>query len=634
MTSDQFTLALEQLALELLNAARSDPGAEVARLGIGLNDGLAPGSITAEPKQPLAYNLVLHDAAVGHADWMLAADVFSHTGAGGSSSNERMVAAGYGLEGNWVTGENLAWFGSTQSMTDAREERYVRDMHDNLVLSEGHRENIMAPRYREVGIAEADGVFTSRGTDYNAAMLVYNFGRSGSESFLTGVVYDDLDGDGFYSIGEGRSGISVSIAGVASAVSAAAGGYGLAKGSGQATVTFSGGGLSGARTVALDLSGDNAKLDLVDGDTVRTSRGLTIVEGIGTVEHVGAYGGSSTGNDAANRFLGGAGADVFVGLAGNDTLDGGAGDDTLTGGEGDDRLIGGAGTDSARFAGSSDSFIFGMDGDSLTVVGEGRDVVAADVERLVFSDRTLTFAEAASLVGEDDELRIEDPSPMVPTLEGTPGDDMLVGTVASERIVGTTGNDTVDGGGGTDVLVHAGAGADWTPERLADGAVALAGPGGTDRLTNVERVDLDDGAWLLDLWDAAALSLGEAYRLYAAAVDRTPDEAGLRHWHARLESGALDLETLAGRFLESDEFEASYGADPTDEEYLDALYNNTLKRNADQEGFDYWLPRLEDGRVDRAGMLVRFSESDENRARTDPFIEDATWVTAPIELFG
>lgn len=35
----------EQYLLELINRARADPGAEAARLGISLNQGLSPGTI-------------------------------------------------------------------------------------------------------------------------------------------------------------------------------------------------------------------------------------------------------------------------------------------------------------------------------------------------------------------------------------------------------------------------------------------------------------------------------------------------------------------------------------------------------------------------------------------------------------
>lgn len=76
----------EQLFLELVNRARSDPGAEAARLGIDLNAGLVAGTIADSPKQPLAPNRFLIDSAREHSAWMLETDTFSHTGEGGSSA--------------------------------------------------------------------------------------------------------------------------------------------------------------------------------------------------------------------------------------------------------------------------------------------------------------------------------------------------------------------------------------------------------------------------------------------------------------------------------------------------------------------------------------------------------------------
>ncbi|HEX6093736.1 MAG TPA: hypothetical protein VFZ07_10315, partial [Dongiaceae bacterium] len=58
--------AQEQYLLELINRARLDPAGEAARNGIGLNDGLASGTITADSKQPLASNGNLATAAQGH----------------------------------------------------------------------------------------------------------------------------------------------------------------------------------------------------------------------------------------------------------------------------------------------------------------------------------------------------------------------------------------------------------------------------------------------------------------------------------------------------------------------------------------------------------------------------------------
>jgi len=142
--------AYEQYFLELVNRARLDPAGEAARFGMGLNDGLAAGTISATPKQPLAFNPALLDAADAHSAWMLATDTFSHTGANGSSPGDRMKAAGYSFAGSWSWGENIAiaW-GSGVGITQAQ----IDSFESGLFLSAGHRANILNPRFDAAGVA-------------------------------------------------------------------------------------------------------------------------------------------------------------------------------------------------------------------------------------------------------------------------------------------------------------------------------------------------------------------------------------------------------------------------------------------------------------------------------------------------
>jgi len=51
----------------------------------------------------------------------------------------------------------------------------------------GHREILLDPRYREVGVAVDVGRFLN----LNGAMTTHDFAVKGNTLFLTGVVYDD-----------------------------------------------------------------------------------------------------------------------------------------------------------------------------------------------------------------------------------------------------------------------------------------------------------------------------------------------------------------------------------------------------------------------------------------------------------
>ncbi|WP_421725743.1 CAP domain-containing protein [Bauldia sp.] len=347
--------ANEQYMLELINRARLDPAGEAARYGINLNKGLPSKTISEDPKQPLAMNPDLLDAARDHSTWMLNKDVFSHTGASGSSAGDRMRDAGYSFSGSWVWGENISWRGTTGSLdlTNA-----IRQQHKGLFLSSGHRENLMNGAFREVGVAQVEGVFTD-GVDYNASMVTQNFAKSGSAVFVTGAIYDDNDGDDFYSVGEGDGGVAVTANG-SGTTSYGSGGYQVKAPKGFVTVTF-----DGSMTIKVDTTNGNAKVDLVDGDTVASSADLKLVSGIKQAHLLGVGDIDLAGSDASDRLDGNDGKNKLVGQDGDDRLNGGAGKDTLKGGPGNDILKGGKGKDTLKGGPGADKLVGGKGNDSL-----------------------------------------------------------------------------------------------------------------------------------------------------------------------------------------------------------------------------------------------------------------------------
>ena len=254
----------EQLMLERVNRSRNDPWAAAARFGIGLNDGLPPGTIEGSAKQPLAPNRFLRDAARDHSDWMLREDVFSHTGEGGSSPLERIGAAGYPLSGGWTTGENIAWGGSTGSVDVSAE---VLSLHEGLFTSPGHRENICEDDFNEIGIGVSEGSFFSEGRDWNAIMATQNYARSGDSPgpFVTGVVYEEKNGNGLYDAGEGVGDVRITLEGSGFYTETSpSGGYAIpVDGSaGARELTFEGTGWEESSTVTVE-SDRNVKADLV-----------------------------------------------------------------------------------------------------------------------------------------------------------------------------------------------------------------------------------------------------------------------------------------------------------------------------------------------------------------------------------
>jgi hypothetical protein len=263
----------EQYMLELVNRARANPAAEAARYNIDLNEGVpSDETISSTPKQPLAFNANITQAARGHSQWMLDNDTFSHYELV-LDPGARMLAAGYVFAGSWTWGENIAWRGSfpnspplVPTVGMEHEDLFV----DTGVSGRGHRVNLMTDAFREIGIGVKEGVFSVSGHDYNAVMVTQDFGASGANPgpFLLGVVYHDTDANKFYTAGEGLAGVQVTIPnGAFYANTSTSGGYavpvtGL---SGTIQVTISGGALTAPITKSVTLTGKNVKLDFETG---------------------------------------------------------------------------------------------------------------------------------------------------------------------------------------------------------------------------------------------------------------------------------------------------------------------------------------------------------------------------------
>ena len=122
---------------------------------------------------PLRLELRLNDSSEAHSEWMLRADAFSHTGAGGSDAGERMRDAGFAFSGSWSWAENIA-LQSERGEAGLADD--VADLHRSLMKSPGHRANLLDPDFEVVGIGVERGEY--RGFD--AVVVTQNFARSGA----------------------------------------------------------------------------------------------------------------------------------------------------------------------------------------------------------------------------------------------------------------------------------------------------------------------------------------------------------------------------------------------------------------------------------------------------------------------
>ena len=182
------------------------------------------------------------------------------------------------------------------------------------------------------------------------------------------------------------------------------------------------------------------------------------------------------------------------------------------------------------------------------------------------------------------------------------------------------GSDSIDGGSGFDSAVYFSnisqysilnsSNKIWTISDVLDSSV--------DHLQDIERIHFTDKSVALDI--GAGDTGGSSYRIYKAAFNRTPDEGGLGYWIGQMDLG-MDLVDVSARFIDSDEFRAAYGTNPSNGEFLTKVYNNVLGRDPDSGGYDWWVDQLANNpEKSWDKVLADFSESTENQANVSELI--------------
>ncbi|WZO96812.1 CAP domain-containing protein [Isosphaeraceae bacterium EP7] len=205
-----------QYMLELVNAARSNAGATIDRLTTKLDDQTvntlayykvnlqaekqAIASIT--PRAPLAWSDKLAAAATAHSQDQAANGFQSHTGSDGSSSNDRITRTGLDAS---ATSENA--YAYADSVDDSMRAFLI----DWGVDSKGHRNNLLQTNssdqsFDEIGL----GIVKSNKPGFGPLVVTQDMARStGDKSQVLGVVYDDKNGNNFYTPGEGASDVTI-----------------------------------------------------------------------------------------------------------------------------------------------------------------------------------------------------------------------------------------------------------------------------------------------------------------------------------------------------------------------------------------------------------------------------------------
>lgn len=345
--------------LELINAERASVGAGALQLELNLNQ-----------------------AAEDHSEWMIATDIFSHTGVGGSSPGTRMANAGFDFGTSYGWAENIA--GRTIRLPDGFSDE-VEGLHAQLMNSTGHRENLLNASYDYIGIGIEIGEF--EGATW--AFVTQKFARTNGDVDLdTGSGGSDpIVTTNTKTLGDGRVKVTEFVDGVRRSVTTTDEGDAYSwtsliklydeAGSLVSKSQFFDNGKS--TEIAYDNGSITQKIVTeADGDKATTTydaglRDEFVFEDVSDTRswasYTNKYDGSGAlvsktfvfesgklvlhGHNGADDLFGDNGNDVLKGKGGNDRLFGGNGKDKLWGDGGSDELHGGAGDDIFMFDASS-----------------------------------------------------------------------------------------------------------------------------------------------------------------------------------------------------------------------------------------------------------------------------------------
>jgi uncharacterized protein YkwD len=450
----------EQYYLELVNDARLDPMGDAARyitsyapltssdpdIQTALNyfgvsgTALEAGFSSLTPVAPVAWNASLATAARNHTALMIADDAQSHQLPGEAVFSTRDQNAGY--TGWTALGENIYAYADDPLYGQAGFMVDWGSGTDGMQSPPGHRENIMNAAYTEVGIGVTDE--SDPNTAVGPQVVTEDFGNRG-HLFLLGVAYADTDGNDFYSPGEGLSNLTVSV-GSTTVTSTSSGGYTLditSLAATDPTFTFTGAGLANAVTFSPVSASANIKVDIVNGDTLKTSASGAI-DGVAHIDVLTATGLSLSSGDGAQTFAGG---------SGNDTLNGGPGVDT------------------AVYSGDRADYTIERDPGAIRIYDnrsgspDGDDTLIS-IERLHFADGTVALQTAGDLNGDGTA------DMLFRAADGTTSAWLLDGT----SVTGSGGIFTQAGGTILSIADFDGDGTSQTLFRAGDGRLHLLTP--------------------------------------------------------------------------------------------------------------------------------------------------------------
>lgn len=290
---------------------------------------------------PLTLNAQLTAAARKHSQDMALNDFIGHQSSDGLSTDQRFNRDGYKYA---FAGENIGWGYSTpEEVADA--------WFNETPPNDGHRQNILNPNYKEIGIGY---YFLKNDT---GSQNWHHYWTQDFGSPLNGKVNPVPAPNPTPAFTGSRPHLGKDSSET------------LTGTSGSDIILGLGGNDTASGGAGDDFVSGNAGSDSVSGDAGSD----VVVGGQGNDTVIGGAGNDImvNGNKGSDRVFGGEGDDTLNGGADNDSLLGEAGDDWLSGDLGADTLIGGAGNDVYFLGGNATDIFYYNDAEDLIGLSAG-----------------------------------------------------------------------------------------------------------------------------------------------------------------------------------------------------------------------------------------------------------------------
>lgn len=198
-------------------------------------------------------------------------------------------------------------------------------------------------------------------------------------------------------------------------------------------------------------------------------------------------------------------------------------------------------------------------------------------------------------------------------LSGLGAGNAIIGNKLSNIFTIQEGHWLVDGREGQDIVFLQGSYKDY---RFGNGSLGstsetiLFGSDGKVILNNIEKIFFDDAAFEFKN-DPIIRDLN---LLYHATLERSPDAEGLKAWY-EIQSHGLPLSNVIAAFLSSQEYIHRHGTAQSNDDFINALYQNILGRDPDAPSLTLWGLALDAQQMSRSDVLIGVLKSEEAQGK-------------------